>query len=173
MDSSLDRNGIEVTGNMNIKRHSRPFMPGYGIVGEKEGGGLLAWDFVEQRMAAARNYWVSTAGAQGPHAAPVWGLWHSGVFYFSTGTKSRKGRNLGAAPQVSVHLESGDEVVIIEGNVEEVKDPPVLRDLDKDYKEKYGLPMQGPGQIYKLITAKAFAWCEKDFPQSATRWVFG
>jgi hypothetical protein len=148
-------------------------MPGYGIVGEKEGGGLLAWDFVEQRMAAARNYWVSTAGAQGPHAAPVWGLWHSGVFYFSTGTKSRKGRNLGAAPQVSVHLESGDEVVIIEGNVEEVKDPPVLRDLDKDYKEKYGLPMQGPGQIYKLITAKAFAWCEKDFPQSATRWVFG
>lgn len=158
---------------MKTTKHGRPFMPGYGVVGEKEGAGLLPWDFVEQRMAAARNYWVSTIGAQGPHAAPVWGLWHKDHFYFSTGTGSRKGRNLAAAPQVSVHLESGEEVVILEGNVVEVKDPSVLGDLDKDYKKKYGLSMQGPGQIYKLITAKAFAWREQDFTQSATRWVFG
>jgi len=31
-------------------------MPGYGIVGEKEGAGLLPWDFVERRMNAARNF---------------------------------------------------------------------------------------------------------------------
>ncbi len=153
-------------------KHSRPFMPGYGIVAACEGAGLLPWDFVAERMAAARNYWVSTAGAQGPHAAPVWGLWHAGAFYFSTGADSRKGRNLAAAPQVSVHLESGDEVVILEGIVAEVKDSSVLRSLDKDYKKKYGMPMQGPGLIFKLLASKIFAWREKDFPQSATRWNF-
>lgn len=154
-------------------KHSRPFMPGYGIVGEKEGPGLLPWDFVEERMAAARNYWVSTSGATGPHAAPLWGLWHAGAFYFSTGDASRKGRNLASSPQVSVHLESGDEVVILEGKVEEVKEGSALRALDKDYKNKYGMPMQGPGRIFKLLVSKVFAWREKDFPQSATRWIFG
>jgi general stress protein 26 len=153
-------------------KHSRPFMPGYGIVGEKEGAGLLPWDFVAERMAAAQNYWVSTAGTAGPHAAPVWGLWHAGALYFSTGVDSRKGRNLAASPQISAHLESGDEVVIFEGRVEEVKDSTVLRSLDKDYKKKYGMLMQGPGQIFKLVASKVFAWREKDFPQSATRWSF-
>ncbi|MEX2144343.1 MAG: hypothetical protein WD740_07085 [Anaerolineales bacterium] len=46
-------------------KHSRPFMPGYGIAAETEGAGLLPWSFVEERMATAHNYWVSTAGPRG------------------------------------------------------------------------------------------------------------
>jgi len=153
-------------------KHSRPFMPGYGIAAETDGVGLLPWAFVEERMVAAHNYWVCTSGPQGPHAAPVWGLWFGGAFYFSTGERSRKGRNLTANPQISAHLESGDEVVILEGVVTEVKDKSVLHSLDEAYQTKYEMPMQGPGRIYKLIAAKVFAWREKDFPTSATRWSF-
>ncbi|MEX1071802.1 MAG: pyridoxamine 5'-phosphate oxidase family protein [Anaerolineales bacterium] len=154
-------------------KSSRPFMPGYGIAPENEGAGLLPWPFVEERMEKSRNYWVSsvTLGKQ-PHVAPVWGLWHAGAFYFSTGAESQKGRNFAANPAATVHLESGDEAVILEGEVEAVKDQDLLKALDKSYEKKYGMGMQGPGLIFHLKLQRAFAWREADFPNSATRWVF-
>lgn len=154
-------------------KQSRPHMPGYGIVAENEGAGLLPWSFVEERATRSTNYWISSTRPDGrPHAAPVWGLWHAGAFYFSTGDLSRKGRNIAVNPAISMHLESGAEAVMLEGDAQEVKDKSVLKDLDKAYKVKYGMKMQGPGVIYKLNTRRAFAWREHDFPQSATRWVF-
>lgn len=154
-------------------KSSRPDMPGYGVVGEKEGAGLLPWSFAEERFAAARNYWIASTKPDGrPHSAPVWGLWHEGVFYFSTGAESRKGRNLDQNPAVSVHLESGEEAVMLEGVVEAVSDAKLLKALDKSYKAKYGFPMQGPGRIFAVKASRAFAWREHDFPQSATRWSF-
>lgn len=156
-----------------VSKTSRPYMPGYGILPETEGAGLLPWSFVEERMSAAHNYWVSSTRPDGsPHTAPVWGLWYESSFYFSTGDQSGKGKNLVARPFVSVHLESGDEVVILEGQIKEVRDKDVLRGLDKAYNQKYGLDMQGPGLIFVLSMTKALAWREKDFPQSATRWIF-
>jgi hypothetical protein len=153
--------------------HSRPHMPGYGIVGETEGAGLLAWSFVEERMEGSRNYWVvSTRPDGGPHAAPVWGLWYEGHFYFSTGNSSRKGRNLARNRAIGVHLESGDEVVILEGEIATVEDLEFLKLLDQAYKTKYGVSILGPGTIYQLNVLRAFAWREKDFPESATRWIF-
>jgi len=154
-------------------KHSRPQMPGYGILPETEGAGLLPWSFIEERMRASRNCWISSTRADGrPHAAPVWGLWHNGVFYFSTGEESIKGQNLVANPEVSVHLESGEEVVILEGEVNEVVNKDILKSLDQAYNKKYGMDMQGPGLIFSLKVGKAFAWREVDFPQSATRWIF-
>lgn len=154
-------------------KHSRPHMPGYGILPEDEGAGLLPWFFVEERMEKARNYWVSSVTPdKHPHVAPVWGLWHAGAFYFSTGAESQKGRNLAANPAAVVHLESGDEPVILEGEVEAVADENLMKALDKAYKKKYGMNMQGPGLIFLLRIQRAFAWREVDFPQSATRWIF-
>jgi hypothetical protein len=155
------------------RKVSRPHMPGYGIRPESEGAGLLPWSFVEDRMEAARNYWIASTRSDGrPHVAPVWGLWHEGRFCFSTGEDSIKGQNLVQNPAVTVHLESGDEVVILEGNVNQVQEKTLLKNLDKDYEKKYGLAMQGPGLIFQLNLQKAFAWREKDFPESATRWIF-
>ncbi len=42
---------------------SRPHMPGYGIRGPGEGSGLLPWAWAEQRLTAARNYWVTSPAA--------------------------------------------------------------------------------------------------------------
>jgi hypothetical protein len=147
-------------------------MPGYGILPAAKGRGLLPWSEVEGQMTRARNYWVVTVTPQGdPHAAPVWGLWHTGRFYFSTGAKSRKGRNLSRKNSVVVHLESGDEAVVIEGTAHPLTDKGVTGELNRMYHAKYGMAMEG-GPIFAVVPQKAFAWSESDFPGSATRWVF-
>jgi general stress protein 26 len=156
---------------------SRPrFHESYGIWAADEGAGLLAWEWATERLERAHNYWVATASREGsPHAAPIWGLWLDEVFYFSTARGSRKGRNLAANPQAVVHLESGDEVVIVEGEVKEVDGRNSLDRLALAYGEKYTLQIKfdDPGSVvYALKPARAFAWRETDYPESATRFNF-
>ena len=99
---------------MSEPRARRPAFPGYGISDDPDG--MLPWAWAEERLVAAHNYWVATASAQrGPHATPVWGLWRDGVFVFSCGRESRKARDLEADARLVVHLESGDDVVTVEG----------------------------------------------------------
>jgi hypothetical protein len=151
----------------------RPDIPkGYQIAQGDEG--LLPWSYVDEHMAASHNYWVVTSRPDGrPHVAPVWGVWIGKAFYFSTDPSSRKGRNLAANPETIVHLESGDEVVILEGRTEVVSDPALLAAIDDAYHAKYGMRVLGfPGSaIYGLAVRKALAWREKQFGKTATRWL--
>jgi hypothetical protein len=145
----------------------------YGIHAPTEGAGLLQWIFVSSRMEAARNYWIASSSSDGqPHAAPVWGLWHQEAFFFSTDPLSRKGQNVAAQPNVVVHLESGDEAVIIEGQGAPVSDPILLAELDGLYFHKYGYHLDA-GATYRVRPRVAFAWLERDFVGTATRWIFG
>jgi hypothetical protein len=154
-------------------RVSRPgFAPGYGITAEPEG--LLPWAWADERLAAARTYWVgSTRPDGGPHAAPVWGLWLGGAVCFSTSRGSRKGLNLARDPRCVVHLESGDEVVIIEGRVEEISLDEQIADA---YATKYDFRPElpaGEGEAwFRLRPVIAFAWTEREFPRTATRFAF-
>jgi len=93
-------------------------------------------------------------------------------FFFSTAENSRKGRNLAANPQLVLHLESGDEAVILEGVVEAVPEGSEFDFLDKTYFAKYGVSLTTQNPVYRLLVRKAFAWRERDFPTSATRWCF-
>jgi general stress protein 26 len=156
---------------------SRPrFHKSYGIWAADEGAGLLDWDWAAERLERAHNYWVASASSAGrPHAAPIWGLWLEGVFYFSTARGSRKGVNLAENPIAVVHLESGDEVVIVEGPVQEVSARKELDRLAAAYGEKYTLEItfEDPGSVvYALRPERAFAWREQDYPESATRFTF-
>jgi hypothetical protein len=147
----------------------------YGI--EQGAEGLLPWSFVAERLASARNYWVGTTRPEGrPHVAPVWGLWLDGAFYCSSDPASRKGRNLAARPDAVVHLESGDEAVILEGVLERVGDGAALARFVDAYDAKYGVridPTDPDYAVYRLRARVAYAWREQDFPQSATRWRLG
>ena len=96
----------------------RPQMPaGYGVGDPQYGFEPVQWTWVVERMADARSYWVATTRADGgPHVSPVWGVWRDGAFHFFTDPASLKARNIRRDPRAVVHLESGDEVVIMEGD---------------------------------------------------------
>ena len=142
---------------------------------------MLSWEFVDSRMRAALNYWIASAGTDGrPHAVPVWGAWLDDVFYFVGG--GRKIRNLRAIPQAVIHLESADEVVVIEGRFEEIsrRDRPFMQRLDEDFVRKYtnyrpsehldnpDKPTNAPEGLFAVYPQIVFAW--SGFAHNATRW---
>ena len=74
-----------------------------------------------------------------------------------------------------MHLESGDEVVILEGRVEEARDAALLENFTDACEQKYAIRPDptSPGEITYLLRPRvALVWSEKDFPESATRWEF-
>jgi len=159
----------------NEPKPSRPRIPEYGI--PKTAKGMLPWSFVDERMAAARSYWVSTTRPDGrPHARPVDGVWLDGALAFGGSDKVIWVRNLEANPQVSLHLDSGEEVVILEGKAERMLDAAhplatrVLQASKKKYPQYYpgaGTPPFRP--FWMLRPEIAFAWTLSGFPKTATR----
>jgi len=148
-------------------RASRPrFSPSYGI--SESDDGLLTWDWALEHLAASRNYWISTTREDGrPHAMPVWGVVHEGSLWFGSG--GVKAENLARTGRLVAHTESGDEVVILEGRAETADVSDELRDA---YEAKYDFrPEQA--QMWVVRPTLAFAWRERDYPQSATRFLPG
>ena len=148
--------------------------PGYGISGERDG--LIGWADVVTRLAESRNYWIGTTRPDGrPHASPVWGVVLDDEVVFGTDRDSVKARNLADGSAVALHLESGDEAVIVEGVAEPVKDRETLRRAGRAFREKYGIDVVGDGDegvFFVLKPTKAFAWMESEFPTTATRFRF-
>ena len=150
--------------------------PSYGINAPAEDA---SWPPIEEKLSASRNYWVCTTRSNGaPHSKPVWGVWEAGL-WFSTGTKAVTGRNLARNRRVSVHTESGDDVVILEGNVAPFLQSEVARSVLQAYADKYGFdPREGEetqddsGVWYHLVPSVAHTWLEKDFQNSVARWEF-
>lgn len=150
----------------NMPQVSRPKIPGYGV--PENDDGLLPWSHVVARLEQARNYWVGTVSSTGrPHAVPVWGAWVDGRLYFGAGPRSA--RNLAANPEVVINLESGDDVVIIEGSVEEVSgaDPEFTARYADIFAAKYEWRPDEVGG-YVLLPRVAYAWTK--FPGDSTRW---
>ncbi len=150
------------------------FSKGYGIKADDKG--LVAWKDACAQLAKSRNYWVATSRPDGrPHSMPVWGVWMDDAVIFGTDRNSRKARNIQHNPVATVHLESGDEAVILECTAEEITDAGVIAAVDAAYLKKYKMKLtDAPGVPY-IVAMKprvAFAWHERDFPVSATRWRF-
>jgi hypothetical protein len=159
----------------------RPVFPdGYGI--PKDNEGLLPWSFVEERMQAAKNYWIVTATRKGrPAATPVWGAWIDGRLYFDGAPTTRRGQNISRNPQVAVHLESGDEALILEGEAVILGSAPerdLAQELSKAYTAKYGPVGYAPGPeswdgggLFVFTPKVVMAWTK--FPKDVTRWETG
>jgi hypothetical protein len=152
----------------------RPPFKGYGVPESDEG--LLAWSWAVERLEEARNYWVSTSRPDGrPHAMPVWGIWLEDAFFFGSARDSAKSRNLAANPAIVVHLESGDETVILEGVAEPVLDHALEKRVDAAYGPKYGFSPDSSGETdpwFVVRPKRAYAWIEREYPASATQFDF-
>ena|SRR6516164_10358109 len=150
-----------------------PHLPAMYVA--KKRGTFLPWTHAEERLQRSRNYWICTSRPDGrPHATPVWGFWHAGALYFGTHRGTRKARNLFQNPNVSVHLESGDDVVILEGEAKQVDEKVLARELDGVSRKKYGMPMMiVDGAVAFCVRPRVvLAWTEQNFPHNSTRWEF-
>lgn len=149
-------------------RRTRPYIEdSYGVPDDESG--MLTWEHVVQRVAPSRNYWLATVTPDGrPHPRPVWGVWLDDHLHFGGGRGTRKAHNLEANPHVSIHLEDGWDVVIIEGVAEEVLDEDLQTRLDDVYEEKYGMRHGTP--VWRVVPARVFAW--SNFPVDTTCWRF-
>ena len=143
---------------------------GYGIATGDDG--TLPWSWVVEQCTKSRNYWICTTRPDGrPHAMPVWGLWLDDAVVFSTDPESLKARNFRERPDVVVHLESGDEMVVIEGRIEALDRSLLERFVDAyEVKYDYRPNAEQTEGVYVVRPRRVLAWREKDFPTTATRY---
>ncbi|HUI84058.1 MAG TPA: pyridoxamine 5'-phosphate oxidase family protein [Candidatus Binatia bacterium] len=151
---------------------SRPRMKGYGV--PKSMAGALPWTWARERLSKSHNYWLTTVRPAGvPHTMPLWGIWLDSAFYFSTGTSTRKARNLQHNPNCVVCNENSEEAVILEGVAQKLKDSEIPARAFVDYKTKYGWELDPQrGSVFVVRPKVVFAMPEKLFPKGATRWQF-
>jgi uncharacterized pyridoxamine 5'-phosphate oxidase family protein len=160
-------------------KSTRPQMPGYGL--PKTSKGLLPWKWAEQRLDESRQYWIATTRPDGsPHVMVVWALWLDGCLYFSTGSKSRKARNLAQNPRCTMCTQRADEAVILEGEVDTETRVARIREFLRRYAKKYAWDMSDTEgdlvnlkePLFRLRPKIGFGLAEKTFSTSATRWIF-
>jgi nitroimidazol reductase NimA-like FMN-containing flavoprotein (pyridoxamine 5'-phosphate oxidase superfamily) len=154
-------------------------MPGYGLPEGSEG--LLPWQWAEQRLERSHNYWLATVRPDGrPHMMVMWGLWHRGAFYFSTGSRSRKTRNLESNVHCVIGTEEAHEAVVVEGAAEQLRDPGQLEEFLSIYQRKYDYDMSAMREdilalrepVFLVRPSVAFGLDEHASLKNATRWRF-
>lgn len=152
---------------------------GYGLPNTAEG--LLSWGVVEDRLRASRHYWLATVRPDGtPHSVPRWGVWLDGRFYYDGAPTTRHVRNVERNPACTLTLESGTDVVIVEGVPAATRaEPEGLGGRLADAFEKYH-PEYTPGRdawaddlgggLRVIEPSRALAWF--NFPTDCTRFTF-
>ena len=141
----------------------------------------LGWAEVAARLAPARTYWLCTTMPSGaPHAAPVWGVVTGGTLYLYSERRTVKARNLAADPRVVVHLESGEDVVIVRGTAEDLGAPAEFTEVVAALAAKYTgesdrqcLPDVDPAfdVVYAVRPQSAMMWGLADYEDSQRRWT--
>ena len=151
-------------------------MPGMGTPESLEG--TLEWSDVVAKLVAAKNYWIITASSTGvPHAVPMWAAFVNETIFVSMGGR-RANRNVASNPHITIHLESGSDVVILEGKFDAGAsiDPETFNLIDTQFHEKYDWkPSNEPGYssnengLKTVRLTRVIAWTS--FPADATRWT--
>lgn len=140
------------------------FPPGYVETAKT----FLPWSHVEQRLTDALHYWLCTVRPDGrPHAVPKWAVWLDGKVWFDGSPQTRHARNIAANPAVVVHLESGMDVLIVEGTARESDrpSPDFAARLAAAYTAKYVTLNYSPepttwdnGGLFEIVPHTVIAW---------------
>ena len=162
----------ELTQSNIVPRTERPQIPDYGI--SKSRTGMLPWKWAVKTLSESREYWIMTVRSDGrPHAMIIWGLWFEGAFWFGTGSKTQKARNLAKNPRCIVGTQNAAEAVILEGVAKRITEAGIRKKLEPISLRKYGMSGgDGSEPLYRVRPTRVFGLIEKTFPKSATRWRF-
>lgn len=134
--------------------------------------------------------WLATIDADGrPHVTGVGALWVDGSFWFETGERTRKGRNVARDPRCTLSVATHEFDLVVEGVVEMVTDPATVADMARRWADggwparvdesgtaltaEYSAPSAGrpPWRVYRIVPTAATA-LQTVAPGGATRWTF-
>jgi Pyridoxamine 5'-phosphate oxidase len=134
--------------------------------------------------------WLTTINADGsPHVTGIGALWVAGSFWFETGQRTRKGRNLAGDPRCAVSVATHDFDLVVEGTAVQLTDPETVSAMAARWAAEgwparvdetgsaltaeYSAPSAGPPPwfVYRLNAHTATA-ISTIAPGGATRWRF-
>lgn len=137
---------------------------------------------------APKTWWLTTTGPDGqPHTTGVGAWWADDRFYFTSGARTRKSRNLATNPKCAIAVALGDLDLVVEGTAARVTDEPTLERVaerareggwaatvkDRDLTAEYSAPSAGPPpwDVYVMTPRTAYGVATAE-PHGATRWRF-
>lgn len=142
---------------------------------------LVSWAEIVSRLAAARNYWLGTTTLSGaPHAVPVWGVFVGETLHIYTERRTVKARNISSDSRVVIHLESGEDVLIVRGTAVDIGMPSDVPSVVAALAAKYTapgdedyLPVPGSGfdVVYAIKPVSAIMWSLADYDGSQRSWT--
>jgi len=146
---------------------SRPRSPDFLTRGT---GDPLPWAWAREQLVEAHDYWVTTVTSGGrPHARPVWGAFVDELLFLSVGAAGFRRED--ERRDVSVHVDSARDVVIVDGVAARVHDPEVKRNATAAYAKKYA--MDGDADWLNFVVTPRVAWGWRDADvDTATKWTF-
>ncbi|MGI9602636.1 MAG: hypothetical protein ACR2QE_12175 [Acidimicrobiales bacterium] len=135
----------------------------------------LDWPWVEDQLTTAGTYWVVGVGGTHPHPRPVWGIWEARRLHLSIGSPVVS-RLVEQDPAVTVHLDSGTDVVIVEGRVTGSADEADLVErYDTKYTWTYTVDEYGPLTTVEpslVLAWRSDGWAGRDGFRQTGRWRF-
>jgi hypothetical protein len=160
------------------------------------------WATIEDRLARGvtqapgtggpdrHTCWLATINRDGsPHVTGVGAIWFDGAFWFETGERTRKGRNLAHDSRCTLSLATHEFDLVMEGVAEKITDPATVATMAEQWNTQgwparvdesgvaltadYSAPSAGPPpwKIYRLTAHQATSILIVD-PGGATRWRF-
>jgi hypothetical protein len=163
---------------MTTPKVSRPQFP-KGYVDNP--ASYVDWSWVAAQLTDSKNYWLCSVRPDGrPHVIPRWAVYVDGRIYYDGSPQTRHAQNIEKNSQVAVHLESGDQVVILEGTSTRAgkPDPELATRLVAAYRKKYAAQGYSPepnqwdeGGLYVFTPSQCIAWTS--FMEDPTKFVFG
>jgi PPOX class probable F420-dependent enzyme len=134
--------------------------------------------------------WLTTINPDGsPHVTGIGALWVEGTFWFETGGKTRKAKNLARDPRCALSVATNDFDLVVEGTADRVTDPSMVAamaerwaavgwparvdDSGRALTAEFSAPSAGPPPwfVYRLTPRAVTALLTVE-PGGATRWRY-
>lgn len=162
----------------------------------------MSWDAVGSRLDQGvtqapgtggpdrHTCWLATIHPDGtPHVTGIGAMWHDGAFWFETGRRTRKGRNIERDPRCTLSVATREFDLAVEGEAVLVIDPARVDEMAKVWAAE-GWPVEvdesgvaltapysaqsagpPPWHVYRIDVRSAYA-VQTEEPYGATRWRF-
>ncbi len=169
-------------------------------LGATDGLPAIDWAVIRQALETgsapaadalnSRSTWLTTVNSDGsPHTTAVGAIFVDGSFWFQTGARTRKGRNVARDPRCTLALSVRDADVVVEGRAVRQLDadalsraaeawaaqgwPAEVDESGEGIRAPFNAPSQGPApwQVYRIDATSATVVSSAE-PGGLTRFVF-